>query len=140
MQFRIQLLAAAALLATVSVQAAGPADVKSVRNTGAAEPARTAADYLNAKTLMPKVTSLPDSVFDYNGAAATAARQSPKMEAGGKGTVDASALARELTLTGGASDDGGLSTDAVGTGGLQFTSSASCTSRSAPPATCARAQ
>lgn len=123
MNLRLTCLGAAALLATVATQAA-TSDVRTLKNTGAATASRSAQDYVHAKVLMPTVSQLPQAVFDLNAAAAVAARQSPKLFAGGRGGADASRLETVLdAATDRADAEGGVGIEAVGTGNLHFTSS-----------------
>lgn len=125
MHIRFTAIAAATLLAATTAAptagAAGPAP--SIRNTEQATSQRTAADYANAKTLMPKVNTLTEASFDYNAAAAMAAVSKPVVFAGQRGGAKADHLARTLTLTDRSAPDSDVSPEAVGTGGMHFTSS-----------------
>lgn len=124
MSHRLHLLAAAALIAASSAQAAGPAGVKALRNDGTvAQTARTAADYVNAKTLTPSVSRLTREVFDLNAAVEAASQWRPVVVPGGKGGADARHLGVTLEAPGSQGADDDVGTEAVGTGGLHFTSS-----------------
>lgn len=125
MTYRLHVIATAALLASLSVQAAAPTEAPSVRNLGGPVAERSAADYLGARVMMPTVKRLPAAVFDYNAAAEFATRQTPTIVPGRRGGADARHLATELAVPPGldGADSGDVGTESVGTGGQNFTSS-----------------
>ncbi len=84
----------------------------------------TDADYATARTLLPKANFLPPAVMDLNAAVAAADQAIQGSGKAGRGGADASHLreARRALPRVGEADDG-VAPDAVGTGGLQFTSS-----------------
>lgn len=116
------LVAATALLAATLSHAADTPDVKSLRVPAAQTASFTSAEREAAKTLMPRVSYLPDAVFDYNAAAAQGAAGKGQRQAGQKGGANADHLFQMERADKGAEDDG-VSPQAVGTGALQFTSS-----------------
>jgi V8-like Glu-specific endopeptidase len=120
-------IAAAALLASLSlsVEAAAPTEAPFLRNLGGPTAERGAADYLGARTLAPNLKRLPASVFDLNAAAEAALRQTPTVVPGRRGGADARHLATKLTVPPGLNrlSEGGVVTESIGTGGLNYTSS-----------------
>jgi V8-like Glu-specific endopeptidase len=116
----------AALVVAGSVQAAPQGVVAMSPGEAGLSQARSTPDYRNALSVMPSVSSIPDQAFDFN-AAATAAKRPPTAgEAGHRGGANPSGLSRQLfepmledRLNGG----GSVTPSAVGTQGLQFTSS-----------------
>jgi V8-like Glu-specific endopeptidase len=123
---RLTSLAASFLAATtlhaaqqdVVVMPAGQADLSQ---------ARSAPDYRNAQSVLPNVKAIPARAFDFNAAAALGQRLPEAGEAGFAGGADASGLARRLfTLSPDEQPQqvsGAPIPEAVGTQGLQFTSS-----------------
>jgi len=126
---RLFSLSALAAAAVVSMQPAVAADVVVTRSEmrQAQSAAWTAADFASARPLTPQVKHLPAAVFDYNAAAAEAATSRSAISVNGsRGGADARHLRQVETLSLAARDmDSGLrdvDPQAVGTGGLHFTS------------------
>ncbi|TDM08171.1 MAG: hypothetical protein C4K60_01325 [Ideonella sp. MAG2] len=123
MNFKLHpLVAGVALLAATLSHAADSPDIKSLRVTATEAKGLTLAERESAKTLMPRVNMLPDAVFDYTAAANKAAVGKGQGQLGSKGGAKADHLFQVESAAPGA-QDGSISPDAVGTGGLQFTSS-----------------
>jgi len=115
----------AALFMAGSIQAAPQGVVVMPAGQADISQARTTPDYRHAQSVLPSVVSIPAQAFDFN-AAAAAANQAPTAgETGHRGGADASGLSRKLfdfTLDD-RFDGGNVTPYAVGTQGLQFTSS-----------------
>jgi V8-like Glu-specific endopeptidase len=123
-----RLTSLAVLFMAGSIHAAPQDVVVMPAGQAAISQARSAPDYRHGLSVLPSVASIPDQAFDFN-AAATLGRRAPVAgEAGHRGgNVDASGLSRRLfefsfedNLQ---SPDGSVTPSAVGTQGLQFTSS-----------------
>lgn len=83
----------------------------------------TAADYANARPMLPKVSYLPPAVFDHNAAIAEAAHTKVSISvAGTNGGADARHLAKELPFKAADAAADTIAPQASGTGGLPFTS------------------
>lgn len=107
------------------------ADVVTTRAAASAQRANlwTAVDFASARSLLPKVDYLPAAVFDYNAAVAEAARSRAVINvAGSRGGLDARQLREEQKIVGMhgidrmQQDIRGVDPQAVGTGGMHFTS------------------
>ncbi len=97
-----------------------------VMQTESSQATWTEADYANARVLSPKVNSLPASVTDFNAAAAESQRALQGSAKGGRGGADASHLRemrRAFPRVAEMDADNGVAPEAVGTGGIYFTSS-----------------
>ncbi len=102
--------------------------------SNAAPRAWTNAEYAAARTMLPTAKSLAPSVFDYNSAVSAASSKatqgSSKAGYGGASAaglleqryLSAADLAIQQLTAAAADTSGGMAPDAVGTGGLQFTS------------------
>ena len=115
-------VAAVVLLGAGVSHAADPLEVQSLRNTASTISTMTAADRAAAKTLLPRVSHLPDAVFDYNAAVAQGAAAQGQRQAGQRGGANADHLF-QIERVAPSIDDEDVSPQAVGTGALQFTSS-----------------
>jgi V8-like Glu-specific endopeptidase len=123
-----RLTGAAALLVAGSIQAA-PNDVVTMPSgeVGLAQ-ARSSADFRRAQSVMPIVKSIPSSAYDYNTAFAIGKAAPTAGEGGQMGGADARGLSQRLFEL--SAEDrlheslgGSITPEAVGTQGLQFTSS-----------------
>jgi V8-like Glu-specific endopeptidase len=90
--------------------------------------ARSAPDYRHAQSALPTVAAIPESAFDLNASAALGRTAPAAGERGQRGgTADASGLSRRLFDASGdewlTNPDSSVTPSAVGTQGLQFTSS-----------------
>ena len=123
----VMAIAAAGACAT---QGANAVEVVAKRAAQAAAFAWTDAAFASARPMLPKVNYLPALVFDYNAAIAEAASSATVVSAaGGVGGADARKLRETRVATevgaGGSMGTaaGEIDTQAVGTGGMHFTSS-----------------
>lgn len=120
--YRLTLLAALAVAPAAQALAQDFVSTQPDRNA-TLRPALT-PDYRNARSPMPGVRSLPPSAFDYNAAFRAGQAEPEAGEVGGRGGADARGLA--VRLFDPAPDQlrtEGPNPNAVGTQGLQFTSS-----------------
>ena len=121
--FRLTTLAV--LCMAGSVHAAPPGVVMMPAGQAGISQARSTPDYRHALSAMPSVVSIPDQAFDFNAAAVKGKLSPEAWDNGRRGSADASGIARRLFE---ASAEDRLESDsvtpyAVGTQGLQFTSS-----------------
>lgn len=124
----LRLMGLAVLCMASSLHAAAQSVVVMPAGQAGISQARSAPDYRRALSALPGVKSIPERAFDFN-AAATLGQIKPEAgEAGNRGSIaDASGLSRQLfdasleiqpEISGGS-----VTPEAVGTQGLQFTSS-----------------